>query len=91
MQNWLITILKLKHMKLHVSTRKYLFITDAQKPEQVAQKCCGVSLLGDIQNMAGDGPGQPALCDPVNVCLIQVNQGLRGTISAFPVWFILFL
>lgn len=50
-------------MKLHVNIRKYLFITDAQTLEQVAQKHCGVSLLGDVvQNLAGHGPGQPALC-----------------------------
>lgn len=48
-------ILKLKHMKCHVNTRKYLFVIDVQKPEQVAQKCCWVSLLGDdVQNKALD-------------------------------------
>ena len=31
---------------------------------QVAQGGCGVSLLGDTQNLSGHGPGQPAPCGP---------------------------
>lgn len=32
--------------------------------EQVAQRGCQVSVLGDTQNPTGQGPGQPALSDP---------------------------
>ena len=32
--------------------------------EQVAQKCCGFSFSGDIQDPPGQGPVQPAVGDP---------------------------
>ena len=32
--------------------------------EQVAQGGCGVSFSGDIQNLPGRGPVQPAVGDP---------------------------
>lgn len=28
--------------------------------EQIAQRCCGVFILGDIQNLTGHDPGQSA-------------------------------
>jgi len=35
-------------------------------PEQVAQRCCGVSFSGDIQDPSRQGPVQPALGDPAS-------------------------
>lgn len=35
-----------------------------QTVEQVAQRGCGVSIPGIIQNLTGHGPGQPAPRDP---------------------------
>ena len=32
--------------------------------EQVAQRCCGFSFSGDIQDLPGQGPVQPAVGDP---------------------------
>jgi len=32
--------------------------------EQVAQECCGFSFSGDIQDLPGQGPVQPAVGDP---------------------------
>jgi len=34
--------------------------------EQAAQRGCGVSFFGDIQDPPGQGPVQPALGDPVS-------------------------
>lgn len=34
-------------------------------PELVAQKHCGGSILGDVQNLSRHGPGQPAPAEPV--------------------------
>ena len=32
-----------------------------QALEQVAQRGCGISILGDTQKLSGHGPGQPTL------------------------------
>ena len=34
--------------------------------EQAAQRGCGVSLSGDIQDLSGQGPVQPAVGDPAS-------------------------
>ena len=34
--------------------------------EQVAQRGCEVSFSGDIQNLPGQDPVQPAVCDPAS-------------------------
>lgn len=34
-----------------------------QTPEQVAQRCCGVSILEDTQDVTGHSPREPALAD----------------------------
>jgi len=45
---------KLKHSKFQLNTRKNFF----------AQRGCGFSFSGDIQNPPGQGPVQSALGDP---------------------------
>lgn len=56
---------KLKNTKTPRECKKRLFYcAGAQTLEQVAQGCCGVSILGDVRNLTGNGPGQPALGDP---------------------------
>lgn len=66
-----------KHRRFPLSTRKPLFTAKGdQALEQVAEIGCGISLLGDIQQldtdqgpwtMSGHGPGQPASGDPEGV------------------------
>lgn len=38
-----------------------------------AQRGCGISTLGDIQNLTGGGPGRPAVGDPVSSLEIPAN------------------
>lgn len=47
----------LKYMKFHLSIRE-VFHWEGQ--EQVVQRVCGASILGDIKNSAGHSPKQPA-------------------------------
>lgn len=55
---------KLKHRIFHENTRKHFFYCECgQTLEQVAQRCCGFSLLGGTQNPTGHSPGQPVLAD----------------------------
>jgi len=49
---------KLKHKKFQLNTRE-----GDRALEQVAQRGCGVSFSGDIQNPPGRGPVQPAVGD----------------------------
>lgn len=37
---------------------------DGQALAQVAQRGCGVSIPGDVQNLPRHGPEQPVLADP---------------------------
>jgi len=54
---------KLKHKKFHLNTRKNFFPLRVME-HQPAQRGCGVSFSGDIQNPPGQGLVQPALGDP---------------------------
>jgi len=55
---------KLKHRKFHLNMRKNSEGDGAL--EQVAQRDCGVSFSGDIQDPPGRGPVQPAVGDPAS-------------------------
>lgn len=33
--------------------------------EQIVQRCCGVSILGDIQNLSGHSPEKPSPVGPL--------------------------
>jgi len=55
---------KLKHGIFHLNMRKNCFEGDGAL-EQAAQRGCGVSFSGDIQNLPGCSPVPPALGDPV--------------------------
>jgi len=53
------------HVKVNLNIRKCFFHhEEGQILAQVAQRGCGVSILGDVQNLAGLGPGQPAVGAP---------------------------
>jgi len=54
---------KLKHKKFQLNMRKNFFEGD-RAMEQAVQRGCGVSVSGNIQNLPGRGPAQPALGDP---------------------------
>lgn len=48
--------------RLSLEHHKTLFYCDGnQALAQLAQKSCGVFLIGDLQRSSGHGPGQPAL------------------------------
>jgi len=48
-----------------LNTQKDTFYCDSgQTQEWVAQRGYGVSILGNICNLTGQSPGQPALSDP---------------------------
>ncbi|KAK4811097.1 hypothetical protein QYF61_016383 [Mycteria americana] len=62
---------KLKYRKFCLNIRKktpLFYCEGGQTLEQVAQRGCGVSVLGDIKNPTGCGPEEPALVDPVGGC-----------------------
>ena len=53
------------NMEIPLKHNKPLFYCEGgQTLEEVAWRGCGVSILGDIQNPSGHGPGQPALAAP---------------------------
>jgi len=54
---------KLKHRKFRLNKGKNFFTLSV---EQVAQSCCGVSSSGDIQDLPGRSPVQPAVGDPAS-------------------------
>lgn len=45
--------------------------------KQVAQQCCKSSILHDMQNLTGEGPGQLALADPVLSRGVRLDDLLR--------------
>jgi len=57
---------KLKTRKFHLNMRKSFFfiVRVGQTLAQVAWRGCGVLIPGDIQNLTGYGPGQPAVAGP---------------------------
>jgi len=44
--------------------KKLPYSEGGQTLAQFAQRSCGVSILGDIQNSTGHSPEQPVLADP---------------------------
>lgn len=55
---------KLKCRTLHLNVRRNVQCEGCQTLEEAAQRCCGVSILGDDQNPTGHSPGR-ALADPM--------------------------
>lgn len=67
-------------MKFHVHRRRdFFYCVGAQTLEHVAHRCCGVSTLGDVQNLTGHGPGPPALGDPA------LSSGLNWMVLSGPI------
>lgn len=46
---------KMKYKKFSLNIRKYFSCEGAQRPEQVFQRFCRISVLGGIQNLDGQG------------------------------------
>jgi len=55
---------KPKHRKFHPNKRKNFLTFRVTALRQVAQRGCGVSFSGDVQNLPGQGPVQLALGEP---------------------------
>lgn len=56
---------ELKHRKLHLKIRKSFFSRKGDRVlEQVSRRGCGVSILGDNENLIRYSPNQPAVPDP---------------------------
>jgi len=56
---------KLKSKRFFLNIRKYIYHSEGDcAPVQLSQGGCGVSILGDIQKPAGEGPGQLGLGVP---------------------------
>lgn len=55
---------KPKYRKLHLNLGKKIYGKTDQTLEQVAQRDCGNINPWIIQNLTGEGPGQPALAHP---------------------------
>lgn len=53
----------MESLPIFIKRKKYAKLTMNMNiiKQWLAQRCCGVSILGDIQKTFGDGPGQPAL------------------------------
>lgn len=49
-----------RNTKFHLNTRKHFYCEHGHTQDHVAQRRCGVSIHGDIQDLTGRGPGQPA-------------------------------
>jgi len=57
----------MKHRKFQLNMRKNFFtFEDDGALEQAAQRGCGVSFSGDMQDPPGQGPVQPAVGDPAS-------------------------
>ena len=55
---------KLRRRKFHLNARRHFFTCEGgQTLKQVAKRGCEVPVCGDIQNLIGHGPGQPAVAD----------------------------
>lgn len=68
-----------KHHRSDKKEKNNLFYSEGgQTLEVVVQTDCGVSNLGDIQNLTGYGTEQPALVDPT------VSRGLDWITSGGP-------
>jgi len=57
---------KLKQRKFQLNMRKNFFPLRVRALEQAAQGGCGVSFSGDIQDLPGQGPVEPAVGDPAS-------------------------
>jgi len=51
----------MKYRKFHLDIRKIFYCEDNCTLEEVAPSSCGVSILGDSENLSGHSPDQPAL------------------------------
>jgi len=54
----------------------FFFFCSKGGQTEVAQRGCGVSILGDTQNLTGHGPNQPAVGDPA----LSREVGLRSVL-----------
>jgi len=55
---------KLKHRRFPLNIKKHFYCEGGQALAEVAQRSCGISILGGVQKAPGHGPGQPAVGDP---------------------------
>lgn len=63
---------------------KLIYYEGGQALEQIAQRCCGVALPGDIQNPTQHSPGQTAPADPALSRRVGWDELQRSLPALFP-------
>lgn len=61
----------------HQNPTRLFYCECGQTLKRVAQRCCKISILDNMQNLTGNSPGQRALADPVLSTGVRLDDLLR--------------